>query len=275
MKAKQLAIIAAIQIVITVGFSFAQTSIGNVFRLVNLNETSFPAASTLYTGGLMYGTDAGVPFMSNGVSWLPLGITLSGTTAQIPSGSVTAGRTFFDLDAGIPLWWNSAAWVDAAGADPTASGRQFMTTASQTFDGFKVYNMGIDVSAGGTGSPINGLNATGGSSSAGGSGIVAQGVNGSSPIQPGYGVVAYGGDSYDSYGLLAVAGTGGGGLYAQGDTAGVGGTFLGGTDGAPINLVPRTGAPSTPNEGDVWLDSSDDTFHIYLGGADRVVTTTP
>jgi hypothetical protein len=41
-----------------------------------------------------------------------------------------------------------------------------------------------------------------------------------------------------------------------------------------LNLIPQS-TPGAPSEGDIWIDSGTDQLHIWLNGADRVVTVTP
>ena len=67
---KTLPVVAALLIVAGVGL--AQSSIGSVFKLVNVNEASFPAAATVLTGGVLYGTDAGVVYVTDGTAWAPV-----------------------------------------------------------------------------------------------------------------------------------------------------------------------------------------------------------
>lgn len=48
-------------------------------------------------------------------------LTLSGTTAQRPTGFLFVGRTFFDTTLGIPIWVltptaGAVVWINAAGA---------------------------------------------------------------------------------------------------------------------------------------------------------------
>lgn len=41
-------------------------------------------------------------------------VTLNGTTAQRPTGSIT-GQMYFDTDDGAPRWWDGTTWVDSTG----------------------------------------------------------------------------------------------------------------------------------------------------------------
>lgn len=144
-----------------------------------------------------------------------------------------------------------------------------------------------------------------GISSSGGTGLSVTGLDGTSPVQSQPGMVAT--CEGTLAGSTAILASGGGnfgiGITAVASNEGPAGDFTGGGIGDPvldapaihahgsnfgvpvrcdpsaftaaIRLTPRTGAPTTPQEGDVWLDSADNTFHIYLGGTDRTVTTTP
>ncbi len=41
-------------------------------------------------------------------------VTLNGTTAQRPTGSIL-GQMYFDTDDGAPRGWNGSTWVDSGG----------------------------------------------------------------------------------------------------------------------------------------------------------------
>jgi hypothetical protein len=61
-----------------------------------------------------------------------------------------------------------------------------------------------------------------------------------------------------AYGMQGNAATGsnGIGVWGDGDGTGVGGHFVGGSDGAAIKLFERTGDPSSPDDGDVWITTA-------------------
>lgn len=114
---------------------FAQSVVGPVTKLGNANEALFPAADSGYvTGGLIFGTDAGVPYYSNGTAWVPLtggsggssGLCGSGTTlTSIYVNSVLTTSTYsiepmantpFNIDAF--RYSIGAAGVDVGGGSP-------------------------------------------------------------------------------------------------------------------------------------------------------------
>ena len=67
----------------------------------------------------------------------------------------------------------------------------------------------------------------------------------------------YGAGGPGGYGLYGYGGTSSGiGVVAIGQGTGVGGRFQGGTNAASINLIPRSGDPSTVVPGDIWFDST-------------------
>lgn len=120
---------------------------------------------------------------------------------------------------------------------------------------------GIDATGGSTSGP--GLKGTGGGSS--GHGVVGQGT--------GTGTGVYG-----------TGGSGGSGVVGQGNgtgsgvdgssSAGHGGYFSGNATRAAIHLHPLSADPSTPTEGDMYVNSSAHTLKIYLNGAWKTVTVT-
>lgn len=68
---KYIPVIAALLIV--AGIAFGQATLGNVVQLGKTDESLFPTPSSSFQGGLIFGTDAGVPYFTNGSSWTALG----------------------------------------------------------------------------------------------------------------------------------------------------------------------------------------------------------
>lgn len=157
---------------------------------------------------------------------------------------------------------------------------------------------------GAPGDQVVALTASPGISSQGGTGISTTSIDGTSPVQPQPGLVASGeGTVAGSTGILAIGnGSLGIGVTGLGSALGAAGDFTSGgvgvpatdapavqatgsssgvpvictpgTDSAAIRLIPRAGAPSTPQEGDVWLATGGG-LHYYLGGVDHLVTAVP
>jgi hypothetical protein len=99
------------------------------------------------------------------------------------------------------------------------------------------------------------------------------------------GVITIGGEANDDQivlsavtGVLASATSGNNkGLQATGYGTGVGGLFTGGASAANISLAPRSGAPSTLVDGDIWYDSTGtDKLSVRINGGTYVLReTTP
>lgn len=116
-----------------------------------------------------------------------------------------------------------------------------------------------------------------------GAGIHATGGNGG-----GMGIEAYGGAG-GGYGVYGVSGGGAApgvcGINGGGSGAGVfgnsnylgstgpGGMFQSFTTRGAINLVPQA-TPSTPADGDIWVDTSDWTVRAQAGGVTKVLSST-
>ncbi len=61
-------------VVVVCAIAFAAPSIiGPVIRADNRDESTFPAASIVNSGGILFGTDAGVLYFSDGGVWTPIG----------------------------------------------------------------------------------------------------------------------------------------------------------------------------------------------------------
>lgn len=145
---------------------------------------------------------------------------------------------------------------------------------------------GVGVKGIGTGSTGDGV---WGNGAGAGNGVVASGAG------AGHGVVATGGGSLGAgvfatggsggVGVVATAGAGGAhGVVAEGSgssagitassASGPGGVFARGTARGSINLTPASGDPSTPQNGDIWYNSTTNEIKIRINGVSRVVTVT-
>lgn len=115
-----------------------------------------------------------------------------------------------------------------------------------------------------------------GTGGAGGNGVVGAGTG------SGMGIVGTSGTNFGVYGTggtnqPGVKGQGNGtgaGVYGVGDSSpGVKAeTGGGGTRGA-LNIVPQA-APSTPADGDVWIDSGTNTIKVRINGVTKTFTIT-
>ncbi len=89
----------------------------------------------------------------------------------------------------------------------------------------------------------------------------------------GGGVIGIGGSTSGIGG--AFTGTGAASGVTGGSTTGYGAVFAGNATRAPLRLTPIAAAPSTPAEGDFYVDSVTHAFMFYGNGAWRAVNTTP
>lgn len=108
--------------------ALAQTTVGSTLKLGASDESAFPAASTLYRGGLRYGTDAGAVYFSNGSAWTALGTGSGGGTAytSVADGGVVVAGTVIACEAA------------------SATGAGCVNTTTQTFAGAKTFsNSGV------------------------------------------------------------------------------------------------------------------------------------
>lgn len=78
--------------------AMAQSMLGDILQLRNRDESAFPVA-TQRTGGLLYGTDAGRPYVSNGTTWVGVCTELTGC----PSDGGGGGGGVTDLTGIAPI----------------------------------------------------------------------------------------------------------------------------------------------------------------------------
>lgn len=67
--------------------AIGQTFVGSIFKLAILTESAFPVTSSVYTAGLVYGQDGGVPYFNNGSRFVPFAFP-----QEFGSSSFTAGQ---------------------------------------------------------------------------------------------------------------------------------------------------------------------------------------
>lgn len=113
-------------VVLVSSAAFAQAVIGSTLKLGSSDESAFPAASTLYRGGLRYGTDAGAVYFSNGSAWTALGTGSGGGTTytSVADGGVVVAGTVVACEAA------------------SATGTGCVNTTTQTFAGAKTFTAG-------------------------------------------------------------------------------------------------------------------------------------
>jgi len=171
MKKYTPAILAAV--VIGVGAVAAPTTIGQVLRLHQQDISTAPAASALNEGGLLYDTDAGVLYVSNGVDWGEAAAKSRTYTSTVPSGQVglsftNAGaciqlspslflrRTAADTTLGFASTCagSNGATIDASSGTFIAGG-EFTSTRATGTNAFTCSNVGCRLSLGSTARYLN------------------------------------------------------------------------------------------------------------------------
>jgi hypothetical protein len=243
------------------------------------------------TGNLLSGSAESVGVYGTG------GLTVNGNsvgvkaTAANPSGGGIPYGFYTDLSAvagGIGLYaigGNSGFGVFAYTAPSQSYG-----IAIETYGGDTASISSIAIRAGGgtsSGASYGGK-FTGGSATNKSYGIYSEG--GISSSDNSYGVYGLGGTANDySFGIYGKSTkadiTYGVGVYGEGGTGvegisnlttGPGGRFQGGSNAAPLNLVPRSGTPGSKNNGDMWIDSGETTtaLRFRIGNVDYKVTAT-
>jgi hypothetical protein len=102
------------------------------------------------------------------------------------------------------------------------------------------------------------------------------GVHGVGGATSGEGLSGLGG-SPDGSGVVGIGTGAGSGLGGQGGTTGPGATLIAGGGGSAVrgalNLGPQA-APSTPADGDIWVESGTNTLKVRINGATKTVTLT-
>jgi hypothetical protein len=217
---------------------------------------------------------------------VPAGLDLLGSALQSILKGGTGG---LDIGTSIAsdlriLLNNVAKWTFQA-SDGALIGKHIECTADVTDENGIEGNgngtgrgiVGVGGETAGAGSSAAGIVGNGGSN--GGIGVYGQGVGGSS------GVYGYGGTT--GVGVAGYAGGGNAnGIYGQGYGTGAGVSSLGGASGpggafaaggsgvrGAINMLPQA-APSSPSNGDMWVETGTNTLKVRINGVTKTVTLT-
>lgn len=176
-----------------------------------------------------------------------LGVALNGVKA-VDIGTAATAITG-------TLTTSGALTVTSGGATVTAGG------LTVTAGGATVTAGGVVVSAGGTGG--RGIDVTG--TNAG------QGIRATGGASDGEGVRGIGGAT-NGAGVVG-AGTGTGAGVTGFSASGIGVEAIGNATRAPLRVTPQA-APSSLSNGDMWVDTGDNTLKIRINGVTKTVTVT-
>lgn len=165
---------------------------------------------------------------------------------------------------------NVAKWTFQA-SDAALIGPKLQVTATET-DGNAITATGNGGGYGveGTGGSTSGFGVHGVGGASNGSGVLGHGTG------TGVGVHGTGGGSGGS-GVRGYGDTTGAGCHGVGGNSGPGGWFVAGGGGSPVkgavNLDPQP-APSSPSNGDIWVETGTNTLKVRINGATKTVTVT-
>lgn len=232
-----------------------------------LNDAPAFVPTTTNANGLSAtgnGTGSGASFTggsTNGLGVVGIG---SGTGAGVRgTGGATGG--------GVVGIGGATSGTGVAGTGTAAGATGIVGTGGPT-NGVGVIGNGIGTGAGIVGNGPNGSVGLVGQSGASGAGI--QGI--SAPGSGAAGVIGFGfGGSFTgvTHGVLGQGGNGlntsGNGVIGTGGTlGGVGGSFSPGSTTAPVNgavnLNPVTATPTTPGNGDLWIENVAGVWHFKV-----------
>lgn len=117
-----------------------QVTIGNTLRLPRADESAFPTRTdggTIFKGVIVFGTDAGLPYVNNGSRYVATGYPQEFGSSTFVAGSkaVTFGNAFEVAPVCVCSDTGGAALACSTGTS-TTSGVTFYGTVTNTFNWF-------------------------------------------------------------------------------------------------------------------------------------------